>query len=86
MKLKTVLAAMTAAFTPIIGLVTPALADGPCWGNGDEMVDSACGRDTYIIDPGVHTELTPQNIQDVASHYHGREFDPNFIWYTQSTT
>lgn len=45
------------------------------------MVNSTCGRDTYIIDPGIHTELTGQNIREAESYYVGRGFNRNFIWY-----
>lgn len=72
---------LAAAAIPLIGLATPAAATTPCWGNGDDMVHSGCGRDTYIIDPGIHTELTPQNIREAESYYLGRGFDRNFVWY-----
>lgn len=76
-----VLAALAAAAIPVIGLTTPAAATTPCWGNGDDMVNSSCGRNTYIIDPGIHTELTPQNIRDAEGYYVGRGFNRNFLWY-----
>lgn len=80
-KLKTVLAVLTAALTPVIGLATPALADGPCWANGDEMAASTCGRQTFILDPGIGTKLTPQDIRQAEPYYLGRGFNRNFIWY-----
>ncbi|MGW6936270.1 SdrD B-like domain-containing protein [Lentzea sp. NPDC054927] len=81
MKPTRVLAALAAAAIPLIGLVTPAQATGPCWGNGDDMIHSSCGRDTYILDPGLHTELTPNDIRQAEGYYLGRGFNRNFLWY-----
>ncbi|MEV6242993.1 SdrD B-like domain-containing protein [Lentzea sp. NPDC051838] len=81
MKPTRVLAALAAAFLPVIGLATPALADGPCWGNGDDMIHETCGRDTYILDPGLHSELSPNDVRQAEGYYLGRGFNRNFIWY-----
>lgn len=45
------------------------------------MIHSTCGRDTYIIDPGLHTELTPNDIRQAESYYLAYGFNRNFIWY-----
>ncbi|MCR3748000.1 SdrD B-like domain-containing protein [Lentzea californiensis] len=45
------------------------------------MVDSSCGRPTYIIDPGIHHELTRADVLRFADYYVDRGFDRNFLWY-----
>ncbi|MDX8054625.1 SdrD B-like domain-containing protein [Lentzea sp. BCCO 10_0798] len=45
------------------------------------MAGSTCGRQTFIVDPGIGTELTAQDIRQSESYYVGRGFNRNFVWY-----
>ncbi|MFC3889970.1 SdrD B-like domain-containing protein [Lentzea rhizosphaerae] len=45
------------------------------------MADSSCGRHTFIIDPGIGSELSPEDIRRDEPYYLGRGFNRNFIWY-----
>ena len=45
------------------------------------MINSTCGRNTFIVDPGLGSELTPNDIRQAESHYVAYGFNRNFIWY-----
>lgn len=87
MKLKTVLAAVTAAFIPIIGVTTPtALANHTCWVDGFSMPTSTPGgscRNSFVLDPGYDQLLSREDIIRHGDYYQARGFHPNFLWYAR---
>ncbi|HEX8864416.1 MAG TPA: SdrD B-like domain-containing protein, partial [Lentzea sp.] len=89
MKLKTVLAALTAAFIPIIGITTPtAQAIDTCWYDAADMpatTSTGC-RQTFVLDPGYNQLLTREDIIRHWDYYDAREFHLNFAWYARMET
>ncbi|GLZ34425.1 hypothetical protein Lesp02_66120 [Lentzea sp. NBRC 105346] len=85
MKIARLLTIAAAAAIPILGLATPAQAVGPCWTNGAQMINSDCGRNTYILDPGKGYLLSRDVIWQHRDYYGDRGFSPNFIWYAYET-
>lgn len=77
-----VLAVTVAAAVPLIGAAPPAGAD-PCldWHNGDDMIDSTCGRGTFVLDPGRFQVLTRAGVLEHRAYYEARGFSANFLWY-----
>ncbi|NUT94710.1 MAG: hypothetical protein HOY78_22085 [Saccharothrix sp.] len=74
-------AALATATAATLGTAPTASATTPCWQNGAQMVNSTCGRDTYILDPGLGHTLTRGALLQHQSYYANRGFGPNFLWY-----
>jgi hypothetical protein len=72
---------MTTAI-PIFGTTTPATAD-PCldWHNGADMINSSCGRRTFILDPGQGATLSRATVLQHRPYYENKGFSANFLWY-----
>jgi hypothetical protein len=73
-------AVMTAAI-PAIGATPAAAEPGDCWHNGADMPGSTCGRNTYVLDPGLGSVLNRGAILRHAAYYANKGFSPNFLWY-----
>ncbi|GGU60766.1 SdrD B-like domain-containing protein [Lentzea flava] len=85
MKPTRVLAALTAAFLPIIGITTPTAHATGCWYDAADMpttTDPSCRR-TFVLDPGYDQLLSHEDIIRHRDYYEARGFHPNFLWYAR---
>ncbi|CAL9421871.1 hypothetical protein SUDANB95_01862 [Actinosynnema sp. ALI-1.44] len=78
-------AALATAAAAALGSAPTASAVDFCWSNGTDMINSTCGRPTYILDPGLGRTLTRQKLLQHQAYYAAHGFGPNFLWYAPET-